>query len=115
MCAMPDSTATQRTLESLISGFHTVCKIAVVTRTAGYCRLVAWVGGVDALTLPVLRVMRCGRTPGVPAPAFGSARRLRWSCVDDRLGARKKWKISNLVRCGHVSGLERCGTHDRGP
>src|SRR5215212_7365779 len=22
--------------------------------------------------------MRCGRTPGVPAPAFGSARRPRW-------------------------------------
>src|SRR3954454_3651813 len=26
MCAMPDSTATQRTPESLISGFHTVCE-----------------------------------------------------------------------------------------
>src|SRR3954451_10076892 len=33
------------------------------------------------------------------------------SCVDDRFGARKKWRISNLVRCSHVFGLERCGTH----
>jgi hypothetical protein len=31
------------------------------------------------------------------------------SCVDDRFGARKKWRISNLVRCSHVFGLDRCG------
>jgi len=34
--------------------------------------------GVDALSPARVGVTRCGRTPGIPAPAFGSARRRRW-------------------------------------
>src|SRR3954454_24287690 len=36
--------------------------------------LVAWIGGVGALNPAPCRVTRCGRTPGAPAAAFGSAR-----------------------------------------
>lgn len=100
--------------------------------------LLAWMGPLLAqFTAPTARHALVLITGAVLAPArrtvaaalraagYGQAadftsyhrvlNRNRWSCVDDRLGARKKWKISNLVRCGHVSGLERCGTHDRGP
>src|SRR4051812_27520377 len=90
-------------------------KFLALTARRAWLDFVARMDGVDALSPARAEVTRCGRTPGVPAPAFGSARRPRWPCVDDRLGARKKWQISNLVRCGHVFGLKRCGTHDRGP
>src|SRR5215469_9822964 len=37
--------------------------------------LVAWISRVDALITGPLNFMRCERSSGVPAPAFGSGRR----------------------------------------
>ena len=54
------------TLSSVLPGF---------ARVSGS---VARVDGVDALNPTLVRVMRCGRTPGAPGPACGSARRRRW-------------------------------------
>ncbi len=39
---------------------------------------VARVGRFDALNPTLVRIMRCGHSPGVPGPACGSARRWRW-------------------------------------
>ena len=47
----------------------------VVWGAAGPCCMDQRAG---AVSLPSPRFRRCGRTPGVPAPACGSARRRRW-------------------------------------
>src|SRR3954447_6956870 len=47
-------------------------------RPALEIHFVARMGGMDALSPARAGVTRCGRTPGVPAPAFGSEHRPRW-------------------------------------
>jgi hypothetical protein len=68
-------------------------------------------GPDQMLRQPALTAKRTMTRAGDIKAALTEAPRLE----NDRPGARKKWKISNLVRCGHVFGLERCGAHDRGP